>query len=113
MSRSRCCALLNLIGLAFTFFGSIGVIESLTQRTTEFRLVQTKDGGMALCDKEKKVDSGYGGPLIVSQEACPDITTTGRLPEIVADHPAVLNAGIALIIVGFILQIPFAVIALK
>jgi hypothetical protein len=72
----------------------MALFYGLTQRITNFRLVETKDGSMALCLKDRKVASGYGGPLILSDDPCPDVKPTGQLPEIVAEHPVMLNSGL-------------------
>lgn len=106
---TRVWAVLNLVGLSCGLVGGILLFFSLTLEPTEFRLVRTSTGDMALCLKDKKVATGYGGPLGVSDEPCPNWQDTGPTVQVKADRPGYVPWGLALIVFGFILQLPSAI----
>jgi hypothetical protein len=106
-------AALNLVGLVASVVGSCLLVYALTLRPTNFRLVQTSENGMALCLGDKAVQAGYGGPLTVTDEPCPDTQHTGPMPEVLTNHPAMTTWGIRLILIGFLLQVPAALRSIK
>ena len=112
--RSRGKAILNLVGLFFSMAGSILLFCSLTLKSSNFRLVEKSDGGVAICLNGKLVASGFGGPLIVTTDTCPDDWKhTGPTPEIIAERPTYVPWGLGFIIIGFGLQLPSAFAAMK
>jgi hypothetical protein len=66
-------ALLNLAGLVFAVAGSLLLLFALTLKPSNYRLVKAADGTVTICLDNKKVEGGYGGPLVVSNEDCPDM----------------------------------------
>jgi hypothetical protein len=103
-------ATLNLFGLVTSLVGGILLAYALTLRPTNFRLVQTSDSnGMALCLGDKTVQAGFGGPLVVTSDPCPDTLHTGPTPEVLTNHPSMTTWGIRLIIAGFAFQLPAAI----
>jgi hypothetical protein len=115
MPRSRILtiiAVVNLIGLFVSVVGGVLLFYFLELKPSEFRLVKQHDGGMALCLKDKRVESGYGGGLIVTDEPCPEMDTTGPTAEVVSSKPAFATWGLRLIIAGFVFQLPAAISAL-
>jgi hypothetical protein len=100
----------NLFGLVCGVAGGIMLSSALTLRPTNFRLVQTKDG-TALCLKDKTVSTGFGGPLIVTDDPCPDTLHTGPTPEVLTNRPRLARTGFWLVIAGFIFQVPAALMS--
>ena|SRR5712692_9978058 len=98
-------------GLSCSLVGGFLLFYFLTLKPSEFRLVRTSNGDMALCLKDKRVATGYGGPLGVTDEPCPEWQHTGPTAEVVAEKPAYARWGLGLIIVGFGLQLPLAITA--
>jgi hypothetical protein len=88
-------AVLNLLGLSLTLVGSLLLIWTLTVKPSEFRLVKTSTSDMALCLKDKRVATGFGGPLVVTTEPCPEWQNTGPTAEVVTDKPAYADWGFA------------------
>jgi hypothetical protein len=77
-------------------------------KQSNFRLVEGNDKQVAICLNGKKVVAGFGGPLVVSEEPCLDMTGTGPTPQVMANRPAFVTTGVWLIIIGFVLQMPGA-----
>jgi hypothetical protein len=111
MNLARFFAILNLSGLTCGVAGGLFLFYSLTLRTTSFRLVKVGPKNLAICFDDKVVVAGYGGPLVVSDDPCPDLKGTGPTPQIVAERPALASWGVWLIVLGFALQLPVAVLA--
>ncbi len=105
-------AVINLLGLASGIAGGLLLFFSLTLKPSSFRLVKTGEKELAICLDDKKVVAGFGGPLVVSDEACPGMDQTGPTPQVVANRPQFVPAGIGLIIVGFVLQLPAGILAI-
>lgn len=105
-------AVANLVGLSCGLVGGLLLVYALTLKPSQFRLVETSDGNMALCLKDKRVATGYGGPLGVTDEPCPEWQHTGPTAEVVTEKPAYVPWGVRLIIIGFVLQLPAAIAAL-
>jgi hypothetical protein len=106
-------AILNLLGLFSGAAGGLFLFYSLTIRPSSFRLVKTGHKELAICLDDKKIVAGFGGPLVVSEEICPDMEKTGPTPEVVADRPKFVVLGIVLIIVGFAFQLPAGFLVLR
>jgi hypothetical protein len=106
---NRVWALANLVGLFCGFVGGVLLLFSLTLEPSEFRLVATSNGGMALCRNDKRVATGFGGPLAVTSDPCPEWEHTGPTVEVKASSPARAHWGLALIILGFVFQLPSAI----
>jgi hypothetical protein len=112
-SVGRFVAVINLIGLACGIAGGLLLSFSLTLKPSNFRLVKTGEKGLAICLDDKKVVAGFGGPLVVSDEACPDMENNGPTPQVVANRPQFVPPGIGLIILGFVLQLPAGILAIR
>jgi hypothetical protein len=102
-------AVLNLLGLVCSLIGGFLLFYNLTLKSSNYRLVQKSDGGVAICLNKKLVASGYGGPLVLTNDPCPDWNGTGPTAEVVAEKPVYVPWGLGLIIAGFMLQLPLAV----
>jgi len=100
--------ILNLLGLACGVIGGVLLAYSLELQPSNFRLVEGNDKQVAICLNGKKVVAGFGGPLVVSEEPCLDMTGTGPTPQVMANRPAFVTTGVLLIIIGFVLQMPAA-----
>ena len=112
MTATRLWALLNLLGLVGTAVGGLLLFYSLTLEPSNFRLVKVHDKELAICLDDKTVVAGYGGPLVVSNDPCPDSGKTGPTPQVTADRPKMAHFGVLLIIIGLFLQLPVAVAAI-
>jgi hypothetical protein len=108
MGFQRRLAVLNLLGLVFGVVGGLLLFFALTLKPSDYRLVKTRGDKVAICLDNKKVEAGYGGPLAVSAEDCPDVAGNGPTPQIEAHHPAFVRWGLALVIIGFAFQLPSA-----
>jgi hypothetical protein len=97
-----------LLGLVFGVIGGLLLFFALTLRPSDYRLVKTSGDKVVLCLDNKKVEAGDGGSLMVSAEDCPDLAGNGPTPQIQANRPAFARWGLALVIVGFALQLPSA-----
>jgi hypothetical protein len=104
----RWMGILNLLGLACGVIGGVLLAYSLELKPSNFRLVEGKDRQVAICLNGKKVVAGFGGPLVVSEDPCLDMTDTGPTPQVMANRPEFVTTGVWLIIIGFCLQIPTA-----
>jgi hypothetical protein len=111
MTVQRCLALSNLIGLLLATIGGLLMAYALTLKPSSYRLVKTADGKVAICLDDKKVTGGWGGELITSDEACPDMAGNGPTAQIEANRPGFASWGLWLVISGFALQVPGAVFA--
>jgi hypothetical protein len=111
--RTKLYAVSNVMGLLFGLIGGILLFYSLTPRASNYKLVEKNDHDVAICLNDKVVATGYGGPLRVTDETCPEGIMPSVAAVIEADHPAFVSWGMGLIIVGFLLQLPAALIALS
>ena len=89
-------ALLNLLGLVCSFLGGLFLFYSLTLKPSNFRLVKVGEKELAICLDDKIVVAGYGGPLVVSDDVCPDILKTGPTP------PNAVGGDLCKIVVGLL-----------
>jgi hypothetical protein len=105
---SRLWAALNLVGLLCGFFGALLLFFSLTLKSSNYRLVETSNHGVAVCLNNKLVATGFGGQMVVTEESCPKGIGPSIAPVIQAEKPAYVPCGLALIGVGFLLQLPSA-----
>ncbi len=112
IALTKVWAVLNLIGLVYSVVGGLLLAYALTLKPSNFRLVKTGEKELAICLDNRTVVAGYGGPLVVSDDPCPDLKGTGPTAEITANRPRVAHLGLLLIIVGFVLQLPNAVVAI-
>jgi hypothetical protein len=103
-------ALINLIGLVCGITGSVLLLFSFTLRPSNYSLTETSDHRVAICLNGRVVASGYGGPLGVTDEGCPE---GGVAPVIEADRPAFARWGLRLILLGFALQVPSALLPFR
>jgi hypothetical protein len=111
LAMAQLWAFLNLIGLVCSVLGGLFLFYSLTLKPSNFRLVKVGEKELAICLDDRIVVAGYGGPLVVSDDVCPDIGKTGLTPQVVANRPKLTNFGILLILIGFALQLPAAAAA--
>lgn len=107
-TRARASAALNLFGLFFSLIGGIFLFYSLTLKASAYRLVETSDHDVAICLNNKLVATGYGGPLRVTDEPCPQGIAPSLAPVIEAEKPAYVLWGLGLICFGFVMQLPSA-----
>lgn len=91
---------LNLLGLVCSLIGGILLIYTLELKRSSFRLVETSNHDVAICLNEKKVASGYGGPLNVTDEPCPEATGPSAAAVIEAERPAFVPWGLGLMCLG-------------
>ena len=105
-------AVFNLIGLTCGVAGGLLLAYALTLKPSNFRLVKTGEKELAICLDSRRVVAGYGGPLVVSDDPCPDMQGTGPTAEITANRPQLAHLGLWLIICGFVLQLPSALAAI-
>ena len=112
-ARGRLWATLNPLGLLSSLVGGIFLFYSLTLKASNYRLVEKSDHDVAICLNDKVVATGYGGPLRVTDEPCPQGIAPSLAPVIVADNPTFVTWGLGLIVIGFMLQLPSAWVALS
>src|SRR5215469_9616043 len=110
---SRCFAVLNLIGIVSSAAGGILLFFAMPLERTNYRLVETENHEVAICFRGKKVVAGFGGPLVVSDEPCPEGLGASLTPAIQYEHPSFLTWGLVLLVLGFALQMPAAFIAIR
>jgi hypothetical protein len=60
-----------MLGLFFSLIGGMFLFYSLTLKPSNYKLVEKSDHNVAICLNEKVVAAGFGGPLGVTDEACP------------------------------------------
>jgi hypothetical protein len=107
----RSFAVLNLLGLLSGVLGGLCWYYSLVIEPSPFTLVKVADKQFAMCLDGKVIQAGYGGPLIATEEACPNVQGTGPTLQVVTERPKMANWAIPLIVLGFILQVPAALLA--
>ena len=113
MTLARFFAFLNIVGLLGGVLGGLFLFYSFTLRASNFSLDKVRDKEVAICMDGRVVVAGFGGPLVVSDDACPDVKGAGLTPQVVSDRPTLAKWGVVLVILGFLLQIPAASVALK
>jgi hypothetical protein len=91
--------------------GTFLLFYALALKVSNYQLVETSNHGVAICLNGKLVATGYGGPLVTTDEPCPDGTVPSRAAVIQADRPLFAYSGLFCILVGFCLQLPLAVVA--
>jgi hypothetical protein len=73
--------------------GGLLLAYALRLKPSSYRLIKTKDGSVAICLDNKRVVAGYGGPLVVSDENCPNLPGTGRQNRVVMRSRKLLFLG--------------------
>ena len=109
----RIFAVLNFVGILLSAVAGVLLLYAMPLQRTNYRLVESKTHEVAMCFNEMKVEAGYGGPLVVSDEACPDGVGPSITPAIQYEHPAFLTVGLWLLALGFAFQVPAGVSAIK
>jgi hypothetical protein len=104
----RAFAFLNLFGIGCGVVGSFLLYWALAVKSTDFKLVTVNNNELAFCFEGKRVETGFGGPLIKSDKPCPNWDRTGPTAEIEANYPRAAELGIVLVVIGFLLQTPLA-----
>ena len=87
LTAGKLMAISNLLGLACGLIGGLLLAYSLELKPTNFRLVEGRDKQVAICLNGRKVETGFGGPLVVSDEPCLDVNDTGPTPQVTAIRP--------------------------
>lgn len=105
-------AVLNLLGLLLSLIGGILLFYALNLEASNFKLTEQNNHEVAICLNDKMVEAGYGGTLRVSVKPCPPSIAPSRTPTIVTEHPTFVTCGLGFIILGFVLQLPSASVAL-
>lgn len=95
---------LNSTGLVFGLLGAILLFYSISLKRTNYRLVETANHQVAICFSDKLVVAGYGGPLVVSNDPCPNALEPSVAPAIQYEHPTFVKVGLGLLIIGFLCQ---------
>jgi hypothetical protein len=108
MNILRICAVLNVVGLVGSAMGGLFLFYSLTFEPSHFRLVKVGDKKLAMCLDDKVVQAGYGGPLVATDEPCPNMQHIGPTLQVIANRPSLATWGIWLVVAGFFLQLPAA-----
>jgi len=108
MNRGELWAGLNLLGLLCSFTGGILLFYSLSIRSSDYPLVETTDHRVAICLNNLIVASAYGGPLVVTDERCPQGLAPAVAAVVEAERPKYFHWGLGLIALGFLFQLPFA-----
>jgi hypothetical protein len=111
-------AVLNLIGLILNVIGGVLLALAVTIQPSTFKLVDVAPvqgkPAFEICHNGKLIQGGYGGPFVEAGDcSAVDLNKTGPTAELVADRPLFFNAGLVLIIGGFVLQLPLAFGAMK
>jgi hypothetical protein len=102
-------AVLNLLGIICSAVAGVLLLYAMPLQRTSYRLVETTTHEVAICFNEKEVVAGFGGPLVVSDEPCPKGLGASVTPAIEYEHPSFVTTGLALLLVGFVLQGPAAI----
>jgi hypothetical protein len=106
MQWNRVRASSNVVGLLFGSLGGILLFYSLTLKSSNYRLVETADHQVAICLNNRKIATGFGGPLGISDEPCPEGIGPSISPVTEAEKPTFVPWGLRLIVAGFLLQLP-------
>jgi hypothetical protein len=107
----RTWAVLNLLGWTCSVLGGLFLFYSLTFEPSHFRLVKTGEEALAMCLDGRKVTGGFGGELVVSEDPCPNMDQTGPTLQVTANRPQLAHWSVGLIIGGFAMQLPAAILA--
>jgi hypothetical protein len=107
----RTFAVLNLLGLISALVGSFFWLYTLTIQPSAFTLVSTGEKTVGICLKGKLVVAGFGGPLVLSDDPCPQDSKTGPIVQVTANRPLMAKWIMPLIALGFGLQLPSAIYA--
>jgi len=103
-------AVANLLGLIVGVVGGVLLALSLSLKTSHYRFVETEKHEVVICHDDKLVAAGYGGPLGVTNEICPKGIGPSEAPVIQTNNEEVAVLGLCLVIIGFILQLPSAIV---
>ena len=104
----RSLAILNAVGLAFTVVAAVLLVFAMPLERTNYRLIETRQHEVAICFNDRLVVAGYGGPLVVGPDPCPDSLASGVAPVIRYEHPTFVSWALWLLLVGFVFQLPAA-----
>jgi hypothetical protein len=105
-------AILNLVGLMADVVGGFFWYYSLVPKASAFKMVKSSGGILSICLDGKKVVGGWGGPLVLSDEPCPEGEGSGPvLLQVATERPTMAKLAMPLIGLGFLLQLPAAVLA--
>jgi len=104
---------LNLCGLIAGVLGSFFWFYSLTTAPSSYTLVNPlEEGKVGICVNGQNVVAGYGGGLEISDDRCPKDPNTGPVLQVKAERPVLAYWSMRLIALGFLLQLPGALLAL-
>jgi hypothetical protein len=76
--KTKLYAVSNLVGLLSGLIGGLLLFYSLTPKASNYKLVEKNDHDVAICLNDKVVATGYGGPLRVTDETCPERNNAER-----------------------------------
>ena len=82
---------------------------ALSLKPSNYRLVENEKHEVVICHDDKLVGVGYGGPLVTGDQPCPQGLGPSEAPVIETNNETEARLGLILVIVGFALQVPFAV----
>ena len=94
---------IKLSGAACGVLAGILLFFSFTSTSSTFKPILTTDGAH-LCFNGKLLVAGYGGPLVLSQEACPGWNEGKSAALVSAEHPIFMLLGFILLGLSFVLQ---------
>jgi len=109
----RKLAIVNLVGLIFGFVGSVLLIVSLSLKTSNYRLVETDPRTVVICHNNKVVATGFGGPLVTTNEDCPIGHGPSEAPVIETNNKVWALLGLIFVCAGFVLQLLAAAWGIK
>ena len=105
--------ILNLLGLIAGVLGSFFWFYSLTTVPSSYTFVNPlEEGTVGICVNGQNIVAGYGGGLVIGDAPCPKDPNTGPVLQVKAERPLLAYWSMRLIGVGFLLQLPGAVLAL-
>jgi hypothetical protein len=111
-TMKRTMAVANLLGLILGVAGGVLLTLSLSLKTSHYRFVETERTGkpeVVICHDNKEVVAGYGGGL-VTNDACPKSIGPSEAPVIETNDENRAVWGLRLVIIGFVLQLPAAIV---
>jgi hypothetical protein len=98
-------AILNLLGLFSGVLGAYFLYESMILKPTKYKLGE-QNQSLAICYNEKKIATGYGGSLRMSDEPCPEASVAAAIEY---ENDKLVHPALFLIGLGFVLQVPAGV----
>lgn len=82
---------------------SIMLFYSLTVVSSPFKPIVTT-ANVYLCFNGKLLTAGYGGPLVLSPDACPGWAEARAAALVASEHQSFIPWGLGLLILSFVLQ---------